>query len=150
MHTLKSQQQTCIHLMTVDGLTVVQVSQSHGIPPRTLRYWRFHFELYGETPCETHEFKKTLGPRIYTRVATPDVKDSLRVIVSGQPWLYLDEIQDLLLTQTGVLLSDTTISSIMINEFNWSLKVAQYSARERDELMRGEHQANLFNLTGNK
>ncbi len=64
---------------------------------KTIRRWINHFIKFGETPTETRKYRTRTGRRTWT----PSDIEKLLAIVGKEPDLYLDEIRDRLITQTG-------------------------------------------------
>ena len=116
-----------------------------GISVSTIRNWKLYYLQFGRTPARRE--RSRMGPRIYRRGFTPDMKQHLFDIVSSKPWLYLDEFQSELLLRTDKKLSTSSIYKVLKNEMHWTLQRAEVAARERNELDRAEHQAVLREVT---
>lgn len=128
-------------------LSSVQVSQIKDINPSTLRNWKQHFLLFGETPEETRRTNLLRGPRVENRKLTPDLKVEILRIIRQYPFSYLDELQTKLFESTGCLVSISQLQRVLTGELRWSLQVAQARASEQDEIERAEHRAFMYEVT---
>ncbi len=54
-----------------------------------------------------------------------NVERAIRRIIDSQPALYLDEIQNQLYLDTGVLISHYSIWRVMVNRLGWTHRVYQ-------------------------
>jgi len=100
---------------------------------KTIRRWIHHFIKFGETPTETRKYRTRSGRRKWT---SSDIAKLLE-IVAKEPDLYLDEIRNRLITQTGKAFHTSSIFK-SLKENNFSLKVAYEKAIQRDEIERSD------------
>jgi hypothetical protein len=102
----------------------------------TIRTWYVHYLLYGETMAETALWDKTLGisrNHVNEEFWNESDTESLRKIVTEQPYLFLDEIRDLLAYETTRWWHPSTIWNKLNDELNMSLQVVSLLAKQRDE-----------------
>ena len=115
----------------------------------TLRTWKDHWDMYGETPTATANrdkrrrnliTRRNAGSRVMSTLQT----DVLRNLVLNEPSLYLDEIQDELHTLTGLVVSRTTIWRFITDKMKWSLRIFTSRASQQDVFLRDEYKRALW------
>ena len=106
--------------------------------------------MFGEYPSEHAsrakvEKNKYHGRKVHQKV-TDIMTDKIRSIVTKQPELFLDEIQDMLFAHGGSewLLDPSTIWRVLTQRLRWSLRVATANAAQRDELDRQAYRDKLM------
>ena len=101
----------------------------------TAKGWWTCYQKYGMTPFESMKLLKELGRKYKHRRQRTHVKvnghieQAIRRIIDLQPELYLDEIQNQLYMDTGVLISLSSIWRVMVNRLGWSHRLYQAIAR---------------------
>ena len=117
-----------------------RVSSSHRVSTRTIRRWFKHYLMWGEYPHETKvkilRFKKKSKFNITTGLVNDNIISTLDAIVKKSPELYLDEIAEELVLQTGVHLPFSTIYRTLRDRLGYSLQVCYDAAKQRDEVER--------------
>lgn len=147
MHGAERLQKESIYLMVYGKRSSKEVAAIKDVSESTLRNWKLHFSLTGESPAESRARRMKRGKRIHNRLVTHAVKVELRRIVTERPWMYLEEIREALCVTTGVLLSSATTYRVLSLDLNWSLKRATLAAKERNDIDRDEHLQALYNAT---
>ena len=118
-----------LYFMLTNGLGPYQVGFGKNgcpyyVPPQTISRWRAHYMEYGEPPAKTREY---VGKRGRRRVINNAVRNKILEIVSNNPALYLDEIQEQLHGETNTWFSLQAISNCLI-ENNFTRKVMEERA----------------------
>lgn len=113
-------------------------------PSRAVLYrWRKHYEAWGEPRCDTVERLKAMKKRWRKGATTPSVVAKLKEIVDENPELYIDEMQTRIQAAFGYAPSLSTISRILNRRLNYSLRVIDEVARQRDVVKRDRFRQQL-------
>jgi transposase len=112
----------------------------------TVNRWIKHYQTYYQIPAETRNDLLKHRRRLYKKI-TNNIKEILLGIVTEMPHLYLDEVQDYLHQGSFILVHQSSISRCLRREIGWSLQVAVYCTRQRDELERQMHMSIMYNIT---
>lgn len=147
MHGRLRLQRECVRYMIYAGWTSNEVTVLKGIPASTLRQWRTNFLKFGVVDEERRRRRQSAGPRQQNRPVTPAVKVVLQNVINRRPWLYLDEIREELSLLSGVYVSCSTIWKVLTKEMKHSLQIAQFAAKQQNDLDRALHQNTLYNVT---
>lgn len=87
--------------------------------------------------------KRLFGKMKMRRSLKGHTLNVFKKLVEEEPQLYVDEMQELLCANTGVLVSLPTISRVLSQDMNWSRTKHFPIARERDELLRAQYARTL-------
>lgn len=144
--TVQFQMKAVILMIYPNNKSSCEVSKTVGIPARTLRKWRLHYDKFGEVPAQSRKDRRKFNRGSKRRLA-PVVFETLKVLALEHCSYYLDEFQKELQTRTGALVHCSTIYRYLTKHMNWSLSKAFSVALERDEIARAEHMNTLNEVT---
>jgi transposase len=113
----------------------VRDTAHYNVTYSALRLWIEYYQQYGEAPAKSRRNKRrTIGGIRATgsRNFTKEHETVLRQIIDNQPQLYLDEIQEELYKETGVVWHCSTIWR-KLHTIGYSLKLAVFRAKQQSQ-----------------
>eukprot|EP00942_MAST-04A_sp_MAST-4A-sp1_P001430 g1430.t1 len=103
--------------MLATGLGPYQIGNGRNgcpvvVPPTTIAYWKSKYDENGEVPAITRMYVKRRGRR---KTIISEHKAAIKSIVDRQPYLFTDEIADMIYDLYGVAYSKQAVSRALLN-----------------------------------
>ena len=126
-------------------LSVDEVRRNHFplVSTATLYRWKLHFKEWCESPTDTAAWVKVHLRKWRKGPVTRELVEFIRSTVDEAPHLYLDEIQVRVQRKFGKSPSISTIWRILRHKLNYTLRVYNEKASQRDEELRHEFRIQL-------
>jgi hypothetical protein len=130
---------------------VITITDLHHLSYQTFCLNLLHYLKFGETPSATKKREKGRRQSVKDKCCTSSFTDgeskTLLKIIRDKPQLFLDEIQITMLRRCHKKWHYTTIWRQM-KRLGYSLKVAVFVARQRNEAERERYKAGLASAVG--